>query len=116
MNHDKIHELVLGLDSALVLKVANMCDGHTILAPDELIQAGLPYLLVAQFTERHESGDHYKEQLTGSNGESVTHLDGVYGLDLLKSLADNLGIKYVRKLGRGTQASAIQQALHEHFK
>ena len=36
-------------------------------------------------------------------------------LSLLEFLADALGIEYRRCMGRGFQAQAIQQALHQHF-
>jgi hypothetical protein len=48
-------------------------------------------------------------------GQPVKRLEGVYGLELLRFLADALDVQYTHAFGRGTEAARIRQALHEHL-
>jgi hypothetical protein len=109
-----INSLIRGLDADVILRVAGMCDGHGILDPQALIEAGLPEPVVRQHTRTLRSDGTLKGSLF-VNGRAVQRLRGVYGLTLLMSLADTLDVAYPERIGRGSQAGVIQSALHRHL-
>jgi len=92
--------------------VAGMCDGHGILDPQALVDAGLPAEVADQLTVVHRSDGTPKGTLY-RNGQPASAIEGVYGLHLLEFLAGALGVEYRRCLGRGSQACAIQQAIQD---
>jgi len=114
--HDlnRIAELVRRTDPRAILRAAGVCDGHGIVEPAALIDAGLPEEVVAQLTATHRSGDDHKSTLY-VDGRPVEAVTGVYGLDALRFIALALGVAYPTKLGRGSQAAAIRSALREHL-
>ena len=103
------------LSTDVVLKAANLCDGHTILDPQAFSEVGVPEVIVKHLTQTHHSDGTHKGSLS-VEGKQVEQVEGVYGLRMLEFLASALNVEYGRCYGRGSQARAIQQALAAHFK
>ena len=97
-----------------ILRAAARCDGHCILNPEALTEAGLPPAVVGHLTRTHRS-DGTPEGTIFVAGEPVAELRGVYGLDALRFLAAALGVDYPPALGRGFEAANIRQALRRHL-
>jgi hypothetical protein len=116
----KEHQRVIGLvretDPQVVLKVAGICDGHTIFDPKAFFDAGLHPDIVASVTITHRSDTSHPKSTIFKEDRALTEVTGVYGLRLLEFLASALEIDYRRCMGRGFQASAIKQALHDYFQ
>lgn len=91
------------------------CDGHSILKPEALVEAGLPPAVVEHLTTTHRSDGTPKGTIFVA-GRAVKELGGVYGLDALRFFASALGVEYRDAIGRGFEAQNIQTALHEHFR
>jgi hypothetical protein len=112
--YQKLIEQVRTLPAETILTAAYRCDGHTIFKPEAFLDAGLPDNIVNHFTRSHGSDGSPKGTIF-VNGDPVKELTGVYGLDLLRFLADALNVEYQEAMGRGTQARHIQAALKQHF-
>jgi hypothetical protein len=112
---ERIIALVGQCDAGAILRAASICDGHTIFKPEAFTEAGLPAEVVTHMTTTYRSDGTPKGTIS-VHGKPVKELSGVYGLDLLRFLADALGVKYARAMGRGSEAGNIQVALHQHFK
>ena len=108
------HRLIRDTPPEALRTIAEMCDGHGILDPRKIVEAGLPAEAVGYFTETLKSDGTPKGTIF-INGEPVDSLTGVYGLRLLEALAAAFGITYPSFMGRGYQARAIQAALREHL-
>lgn len=108
-------QLVREQPSEVILKVAALCDGHAILKPEAFTAVGLPTEIVEHLTRTYRSDGSPRGTLF-VNDQLVAELQGVYGLDVLRYLADVLGVKYMPAFGRGTGARNIQSALHRHFQ
>lgn len=98
----------------VILKTGSLCNGHNIIKPHALLDAGLPVDVVEQVTVTHQSDGTSKGTLY-VDGQPVEQLTGVHGLDMLEFMASALGVKYRQCMGRGFQASAIREALYQHF-
>jgi hypothetical protein len=99
-----------------VLKAIEIADGHIIFPPEMFLDAGLPGKFVKRYTKTQRSNFSKYKEIIMVNGEAVKSLEGVYGLELLKGLADALDVEYEDKLGRGSQADAIKKAIIEYYK
>ena len=108
--------LVRGLDPAVILRAAALCDGHGILAPEAFTAVGLPQAVVAQLTVAHRSDPAHPKATIFRDGQAVASVTGVCGLQMLTFLAGCLGVEYRHCLGRGFQAEAIRDALHRRFE
>ena len=109
-------ELIRQLPSQTLLNVARLCDGHTILSPERLIDAGLPNEIVAAVTTTYRSDTASPKTTIFVDGQPVEQVRGIYGLDLLQRLAGSLGVTYRACYGRGSQAAAIREAIYEHYE
>jgi hypothetical protein len=104
------------VDKEIVLRVADICDGHTIFKPEAFTEAGAPPAIIAQHTECYESDlSDPKATIFGPDGAPMNQLLGVYGLPLIETICDDLGIDYEVKLGRGFQAAVCRSAIRRHF-
>lgn len=104
------------VEREIVLKVAAICDGHTIFKPEAFTKAGAPPALVAQHTSRYESDtSNPKSTIFGSDGGVIEETIGVYGLPVLERICDDLGIDYEMRMGRGFQAAVCREAIRKHF-
>lgn len=99
----------------IILRAADLCDGHSILKPQAFIEAGLPQEVVNHLTRTYRSDGTPKGTIF-VNGRPVQELAGVYGLDLLRFLASALEVEYQSAMGRGFEAQNIQVALQRFFK
>ena len=113
-HHSRLVELVRQLPADVVLRIASLCDGHSILKPQAFADAGLPDQVVQHLTRTYRSDGSPKGTIF-VDGQPVPELQGIYGLDCLRFLADGLDVSYRRALGRGFEASNIRTALAEHF-
>lgn len=86
-------------------------DGHTIFVPEVL--KDFPAELRARFTRTYHSDGSPKGSITGSNGQLIDSLNGVYGLDVLRGICSDLGLGYEVKMGRGFQAAACTSAIEK---
>ena len=66
-------------------------------------------------TTTHRSDGTHKGTLFVAGGRAVATLRGVCGLDALRLLADARGVAYRACFGRGSQARAIREALHDRL-
>lgn len=112
--YQQLVEQVRALPKETILAAAYRCDGHTIFKPEAFLDAGLPQAIVDYVTHSHASDGSPKGTIF-VDGQPVKELAGVYGLDLLRFLADSLGVQYASAIGRGFQAQHIQTALKRHF-
>ena len=108
--NDRLVELVKQCGPEVILRVASICDGHTIFVPKVFVDAGLPAEIVEHLTTTHRSGGAPQSTLF-VQGRTTPELRGVYGLDLLRFLADALSIEYQQPMGRGLEARKIHAAL-----
>ncbi len=104
------------LDPEILKKVAEACDGHGIFPPMVPLELGVPNRLIMDVCEIHKSGHHYKEQISDSEGNPMLAMEGIYGLDLLYRIADDLDLQAALqeakgKMGRGWQARALQAGI-----
>ena len=111
---DTVQRIIHDTDPAVLWRIAAMCDGHGIIDPRKLSEAGLAEAAVNYFTETLKSDGTPKGTIF-VEGKPVESLDGVYGLRLLEAMASALGVTYQSFMGRGYQARAIQAALRVHL-
>lgn len=111
---DTVQQTIRETDTDVLWRIATTCDGHGILDPRKLIEAGLPVEAVAYFTETLKSDGTPKGTIF-VDGKPVDSLDGVYGLRLLEAIAMALNVTYPSFMGRGYQARVIQAALRSHL-
>jgi hypothetical protein len=114
-DYARLIELTKQCGPEAILRAASLCDGHSILKPQALVDAGLPADVVADLTSTYKSDGSPKGTLF-LNGLAVKQLTGVYGLNALRFLAAALGVEYRDAIGRGFEAQNIRAALHQHFK
>lgn len=112
---DTTYRLIRDTDPAVLWRVATMCDGHGILDPRKLVDAGLAAQAVEYFTETLRSDGTPKGTIF-VEGKPVDELAGVHGLRLLEAIAHALGVTYQPFMGRGYQAQAIHAALRIHLR
>lgn len=100
----------------VILKAADICDGHGIFDPAAFIDAGLPLEVVSALTREFESSTTDPMKAIFKDGEFVPKAKGIYGLEMLKFMALALDVRYAGCFfGRGTQAREIKRALHAHY-
>jgi hypothetical protein len=99
----------------IILRAAARCDGHSILKPEALTDAGLPPAVVEHLTTTHRSDGTPKGTIF-VGGQPVKELRGVYGLTALRFFASALGVEYRDAIGRGFEAQNILTALRRHFE
>jgi hypothetical protein len=107
--------LVRELPADVILRSADLCDGHSIFKPQAFLDAGLPSSVVELLTTTHRSDYSDPKSTIFVNDRPVDELLGIHGLRMLQFLADALDVEYRRCFGRGTQAAIIREALHSHF-
>ena len=108
-NWESLREKVKATDKAVIVKVAQSIDGHTIYDPKHFTKAGLDEVIVKAFTKTLRSGDSPKE-IIYTDGGPVSALTGVYGLALLEFIAGTFEIDSW-KMGRGSRASHLAEQL-----
>ena len=99
-------------DVRAVLEVA-ADDGHSLLPPQLLLDAGANPVLVRGFTTTHKSDGTPKGTIFDPQGKIVASMEAVYTLPLLQGVARRLGLKWEGKLGRGFEAREVTQSLRK---
>lgn len=99
----------------VVLRVIELCDGHTIFKPEAFTQAGAPPALVAQHTTCFESNPQSHKETIFVNGKPVNQMVGVYGLDVIEQINDDLGLETPWQTGRGFRARQCYENIRAHF-
>lgn len=92
-------------------------DGHTLFDPEAFRNAGMPEYIVDYFTAVHAT-DLSSPQgvMFDSKGNLVPYIEGIYGLEMLRSMASSLGAKASSALGRGFEARELTKNIEEHLK
>jgi hypothetical protein len=100
----------------VILAVADICDGHTIMKPKAFLELGLHKDMVKAHTHviKSDFSDH-KSTIFGPDGKPVESMEGVYGLDVLADIVRQLKLNYHDFLGRGFQAREWQRVIAERF-
>jgi hypothetical protein len=99
-----------------VLKVIEG-DGHTLFSSKAFLDAGLPVDVVTHFTHVHATDlSDPKGVMTDNDGNLVSHLEGVYGLELLRGLGKSLGAATSKALGRGFEARELTKNIEQLLK
>lgn len=110
VNWDALRETVRTTDKAVLTKVVQSTDGHTIYLPKHFTEAGLDQSIVVAFTKTLRSGQG-KEQIY-KGGEPVDTLTGIHGLQVLEFIAGCFGVDSW-KMGRGSRAAHLAEQLVE---
>jgi len=99
----------------IVLAAADICDGHTIFAPEAFLEVGVPAEMVARYTVKHESDlSNHKETIYDCNsGAPMDETHGVYGLALLIDMVRDFDLGNTYSMGRGFLARECQKKLHD---
>ena len=105
-----IQRLIKTTHPAILVKIANSIDGHTIYKPEKFTDLGLHPDIVKYFTKNFNSGSNHKDTIYNENNQSINVQNGVYGLDLLECICANLGVSSW-KMGRGSRASHLAEQL-----
>lgn len=87
-------------------------DGHTVYLESFFLEdIGLPKCVVGPLAKRHDSNpDNPKEVIFNDRGEPLLFVMGVYGLYLLRTIGDALGVVSTC-MGRGWEAREIGGAI-----
>lgn len=80
-------------------------DGHKIVAPVALWHSGLPRQVINAHVKVYSSDvRNPKHCVFDRKGRLIPSMKGIYGLDLLRNLADSLGVAPYSSLGRDSEA------------
>jgi hypothetical protein len=99
---------MLPLIATLVEQIGG--DGHTLWKPSVL--EDFPVEIQRRFTQTIKSHpSDYKQQMFDHDGKLIPEMEAVHGMRLLMGIADDLGLPYESKLGRGFQAQECTEAI-----
>ena len=95
---------------AILKKYGN--DGHTLWDPEGFLKIGIPKEIVDRWTHVEKSDGTPKGTII-SNGRIVKELKSIYGLSMLRSLADMVKADTSKcdAIGRGTEACQLTKAI-----
>jgi len=88
-------------------------DGHTIWKTS--ILKSFPEAIQKRFIRTIESDGSYKGSIW-NDGKMVEKIEGIYGLNLLGAICQDLGLDYEGKIGRGFQAQAYTDSINNWLK
>jgi len=92
-------------------------DGHTMFDSQAFLDAGLPENVVTHYTRiRATDLSNPRGVMTDKTGNLVSHIEGIYGLDLLRGMVRSLGVPASQALGRGFEARELTHNIEQHFK
>ena len=105
------------IPAKVILAAADICDGHTIIKPKAFLNLGLHKDMVKAHTTviKSDFSDHKSTIFDNKTGKPVESMEGVYGLDMLFDIVNQLKLNYHDFLGRGSQAREWQRVIVEHF-
>jgi hypothetical protein len=86
-------------------------DGHTIWKAS--ILEGFSDGIKSRFIKTQKSNKKdYKSTIFDNNGNAMDECEGIYGLSLLGTICNDLGLDYEGKLGRGFQARCYTDSIN----
>lgn len=105
------------IPAKVILAAADICDGHTIMKPKAFLDLGLHKDMVKAHTTviKSDFSDHKSTIFDNKTGKPVESMEGVYGLDMLFDIVNQLKLNYLDRFGRGSQAREWQRVIVEHF-
>jgi len=87
-------------------------DGHTVWLPS--ILNNFPEGIQSRFIKKIKSDtSDYKSTIFDNNGQVVEECEGIYGLSLLGTICNDLGLEYDSKIGRGFQARCYTESIEK---
>jgi len=90
-------------------------DGHTIWKPS--ILKGFSEGIQSRFIKKQVSNKKdYKSTIIDKNGKVIEECEGIYGLSLLGTICNDLGLDYESKIGRGFQARCYTESIQNWLK
>lgn len=116
-NYKRFCRLIRETPKETLLKVADICDGHSIFKPETFLEAGLHPDIVDEFADCHLSnpGNHKEVIFSSRTGKPVEKMLGIYGLEVIEFIARVFKVSS-NKNGRGFRANDLKQQLHELWK
>jgi hypothetical protein len=101
------------MDAETIRRLADNCDGWSILSTQGMIDLGLPESVARKLTEVHTSDRTCIKSTLYVDGEAVDELSGIYSLRLLAYLADVVGVAdgIPQAYGRGTMADHYKREI-----
>ena len=98
---------------ALLKTIGN--DGHTVWKPS--ILKGFSEGIRSRFVRTIKSNKKdYKQTIFDNNGNAIDEMEGIYGLGLLGTICNDLGLDYESKIGRGFQARCYTESIQQWLK
>ena len=94
-------------------------DGHSIFKQSMFLEMGFTKDFVDKYTYEMESGEGYKETIFDHNGKRINKCVGVYSLDFLYGVANDMGADTTvarNKMGRGFQAGELIIAINKKLE
>lgn len=90
-------------------------DGHTIWKPSVL--KNFSEDIQNRFIKVQKSNKKdYKSTIFDNNGRVIEECEGIYGLSLLGTICNDLGLDYESKIGRGFQARCYTESIENWLK
>jgi hypothetical protein len=90
-------------------------DGHTIWKASVL--DGFSDGIKSRFIRKQVSNKKdYKSTIFDNNGQAMDEIEGIYGLSLLGTICNDLGLDYEGKIGRGFQARCYTDSINNWLK
>ncbi len=84
-------------------------DGHTVWESKAWEETGLPLEFLSRVIQNHasEKGNPKETIFSSKDGSVINECWGIYGLDALRSIANDLGCEQSRMHGRGFEAQDL---------
>jgi hypothetical protein len=90
-------------------------DGHTIWKSSVL--KDFSEGITSRFIKVQKSNKKdYKSTIFDNNGNVIEEIEGIYGLSLLGTICNDLGLEYDSKIGRGFQARCYTESIEKWLK
>ena len=85
-------------------------DGHTIWKASVLknFSEGIQSRFITMIKSNKKD---YKSTIFDNNGNAMDECEGIYGLSLLGTICNDLGLEYDSKIGRGFQARCYTESI-----
>ena len=107
-----------GIPPSVLSKVLDLigADGHTIWKGETFLETGLDPKLVDHFNMVQRSDHSHPKATIFVNGTPSGDLEGVYGLDMLRSISVALGLGWSDKMGRGAAAMEYTAKIKDYIE
>jgi hypothetical protein len=102
----------LGKERILKILDAVGDDGHGIYVEKKLADVEAPEEVLQHFVKVFASEPYPKTIITNNDGHVVSHMTGVYGLDIIQAIANSMSI-HSEKMGRGYAARDLTKKIKE---